>query len=57
MTVTSAGTEDTRLRLKPSAIWIWEVSAVTGTTFSLTSSKTTVTVDGDSTVSSMLKLS
>ena len=57
VSVTSAGTGETRLRLKPSAISICEVSAVTGRTFSLTSSNTTVMFVGFSTVRSMLKLS
>ena len=55
--VTSAGTLEERLRMKPSAIETCEVSTVTGRTFSLTSSKTTVTVVGFSTVRVMLKFS
>ena len=55
--VTSAGTLEERLRMKPSAIDTCEVSTVTGRTFSLTSSKTTVTVVGFSTVRVMLKFS
>ena len=48
--VTSAGAEVLLLRMLPSAMAMVEVSAVTGSVFSLTSSKTTLTVVGFSTV-------